>query len=72
MKKKLITLLLAAGIAGGMTGAVIPHASAAGYINIACTDGFVFSVSSNAVGGVVTALNKYNEFNHSGVTCSIR
>jgi hypothetical protein len=42
------------------------------YVYIDCTNGFTKRVSSHAAGGILKALNNFNGYSHTHVTCAVR
>lgn len=58
----------------GVTCAAAPGAprpsAASAWLTITCTDGFERTVNARAAGGIVKALNKFNGYSQTGVTCA--
>ena len=58
----------------GVTCAAAPGAPrprpATAWLTITCTDGFQRRVNARAAGGITRALNAFNTYNQSGVTCA--
>jgi hypothetical protein len=42
------------------------------YTYIDCTNGFTKRVSTHAAGGILRALNNFNAYSHTHVTCAVR
>jgi hypothetical protein len=57
-----------------VTCAAAPGAPRSGpataWLTISCTNGFERTVNARAAGGIARALNKYNAYAHTGVTCA--
>ena len=42
------------------------------WLHIDCSNGFTRRVSNHAAGGITRALNNFNAYSHTGVTCAVR
>ena len=45
-------------------------ATATAWLTITCTNGFERTVNARAAGGIIKALNKFNGYSQTGVTCA--
>jgi hypothetical protein len=52
-------------------GAPRPATRGVTFVTVTCTNGFTRRVPVRASAGITKALNKFNRFSHSGVTCAL-
>lgn len=71
MKKKVTRLFVGAAVATGALALTVPQASATHLSEVKCSNGFSRVVPSRAAPGIVRALNAFNKYNQSGVTCAL-
>ena len=48
-----------------------PRPTATAWLTIDCTNGFEKTVNARAAGGIARALNAFNAYSHTGVTCAV-
>jgi hypothetical protein len=70
MKRKLAGLLVGAAIVGGSVAYALPAHADQTTVTITCTNGFTKTVNAKASGGIIKALNNFNAYSQTGVTCS--
>jgi hypothetical protein len=71
MKRRIAGLLVGAALLGGTLAYEIPQAHATTPpITITCSNGYTITVNAHAAGGILKALNNFNAYSHTGVTCS--
>jgi hypothetical protein len=68
--KKLATLVVSAALLVGVGASTLP-ASAVETITISCSNDFTITVAARATKGVMRALNQFNKYNQSGITCVV-
>jgi hypothetical protein len=79
MKKVLVRFAVSGALLAGTLAVAIPNAVSAsptagdpnGFVTITCTNGYTFKVDAHAAKGITGALNNFNKYSHTGVTCSI-
>ena len=72
MRMKVTRLLVAAGLAAGAMAFAVPQASATHLSQVKCSNGFTRTVPTVAAAGIVKALNAFNQYNQSGITCTFQ
>jgi hypothetical protein len=72
MKRTIAGLVTGAALLGGTLAYALPqaHATTPETITITCTNGFTKTVNARAAGGITKALNNFNAYSQTGVTCS--
>lgn len=48
-----------------------PRTKGVTFMTLSCTNGFTRQVPTRASGGITKALNKFNTYSHTGVTCAL-
>jgi hypothetical protein len=48
-----------------------PRITSVTFVTLSCSNGFTRQVPSRASAGITKALNKFNAYNHRGVTCAL-
>ncbi len=71
MRGRLARLAVGATAVGALLAGTASHAQAVQTVTVKCSNGFKITVPAPAAQGVKTALNYFNKYNQSGVTCWI-
>lgn len=68
--KKVATLVISVALLLGV-GASTLSASAVETVTISCSNDFTITVAARATKGAMRALNQFNKYNQSGITCTL-
>lgn len=68
--KKVATLVISVALLLGVGASTLP-ASAVETVTISCSNDFTITVAARATKGAMRALNQFNKYNQSGITCTL-